>query len=320
MLNIIEQINKFKQRTFSKLDNKTQLPLLSHEEILDHSFKVKNKKNISQYKNEIAFKKIGDVRSIYRGHGMDYEESRRYQAGDDPRYMNWQLSARTGQHYIKVYREEKQPGVFVLVDRRQSMRFGTRQRLKVTQAVRAAAISAFSAQENNYSIGGVIVDKNIEWFKESTSKQAAFDFINRAARPALPIFADQKEDSLHNILLMLNEVLVAGSTLYLISDFQDLKEKSQAILLQLSSSHQIHAIQIVDPAETKLPSAGVISLKQSINSQQRQIDTYSVIQQENYQAAAKQYFYNKKSLFEDVAIPYQIILTTDDDINISAVF
>lgn len=317
MLNFIEKLTKFKQRTFVKLDQQTQLPLINQQEILELSFQVKNKKNISKYKNEIAFKKIGDVRSIYRGHGMDYEESRRFQPGDDPRYMNWQLSARTGQHYLKVFREEKQPGVFILVDRRQSMRFATRQRLKVTQAVRAAAISAFTAQENNYSIGGVILDENIEWFKESKSKQAAFDFINRAARPALPMFELQKENNINNILLMLNEILTAGSTLYLISDFHDLNESSQAILLQLSSSHHINAIQIIDQAEIKLPKAGIITLKQSINSKKQQLDTNSLAQQKNYQSAAKEYFNNKKSLFEDIAIPYQAILTTDDDIDVA---
>jgi len=317
VLNFIEKLTKFKQRTFVKLDQQTQLPLINQQEILELSFQVKNKKNISKYKNEIAFKKIGDVRSIYRGHGMDYEESRRFQPGDDPRYMNWQLSARTGQHYLKVFREEKQPGVFILVDRRQSMRFATRQRLKVTQAVRAAAISAFTAQENNYSIGGVILDENIEWFKESKSKQAAFDFINRAARPALPMFELQKENNINNILLMLNEILTAGSTLYLISDFHDLNESSQAILLQLSSSHHINAIQIIDQAEIKLPKAGIITLKQSINSKKQQLDTNSLAQQKNYQSAAKEYFNNKKSLFEDIAIPYQAILTTDDDIDVA---
>lgn len=317
MLNIFKQFNKIKNSAFFTAENKIQQPLITHKEILDLSFQVKGNKTPSQYKNEIAFKQIGDVRSIYRGHGMDYEESRRYQTGDDPRYMNWQLSARTGQHYMKVFREEKQPGVFILIDRRHPMRFGTRQRLKITQAIRTAAIAAFTAQENNYSIGGVIIDDEVEWFKESKSKQAAFNLINHAARPARPLLDKEiNEQNINKVLLMLNEVLTTGSTLYLISDFHDLDESSQSTLLQLSAAHQINAIQITDIAEVKLPDAGLISLKSSENSKQQQLNSSSLLQQEMYQSAADEYFTNKKSLFEDIAIPYQTILTTDKEIDL----
>lgn len=320
MLTLLQHIHKIKQQVFFNPVRKTLKPLLSHEEILALSLQAKNNKNSSQYKNEIAFKQMGDVRSIYRGHGMDYEESRHYQAGDDPRYMNWQLSARTGQHYMKVFREEKQPGVFILVDRRYTMRFGTKKRLKITQAVRTAAIAAFSAQEKNYSIGGVIIGNEIEWFKESTSKQAAFNFINQAASPAAPAFeketCEKSKKNINDILLMLNEVLTAGSIVYLISDFHDLDDSSQSTLLQLSALHQINAIQITDIAEIKLPDAGVITLKSSMQDKQQRVNSSNFQQQEVYQSAADEYFNHKKSLFDDMAIPYQVILTTDNKIDL----
>ena len=164
MQNLIQQLKNITPAYIFKAGSKTQQPLLNNNEILELLLRVKNNKKSRSHKYDISFRKIGDVRSTYRGHGIDYEESRLYQSGDDPRYMNWQLSARTGQHYMKVFREERQPGIFILIDRRNSMRFGTQQRLKVTQAVRAAAIAAFSAQENNFSIGGVILDDEIEWF------------------------------------------------------------------------------------------------------------------------------------------------------------
>ena len=321
MLKIIQQLKKIRLRSFIKLDKKAQQPLISNEEILELLLRVQGNRKTFQYNNDIAFRQIGDVRSVYRGHGMDYEESRRYQPGDDPRYMNWQLSARTGQQYMKIFREERQPGVFILVDRRRSMRFGTQQRLKITQAVRAATIVAFSAQENNYSIGGAILDNDIEWFKENKSKQAAFNFIHQAARPALPLFEKQlNEPTIANILRMLNETLTTGSIIYLISDFQDLDESSQSTLLQLSASHQIHAIQITDPAEVKLPKAGVVTLKSSTYSKQRQLDSSSLYQQENYQSAADDYFTVKKSLFENIAVPYQTILTTVEKIEQTIAF
>lgn len=162
-------------------NNRTCLPLLTNEEILDLLHRVQNKKRTNAHKYDISHRRIGDTRSIYRGYGIDYEESRHYIAGDDPRYMNWQLTARTGKHYMKVYREERQPGVFILIDRRLSMRFGTQKHLKITQAVRAAAIAAFKAQQNNLSVGGLLLDNELEWFKETQSKHAVFNFIQQAA-------------------------------------------------------------------------------------------------------------------------------------------
>ena len=316
MHNLIQQLKNITSASLFKADNKIHQPLLNDDEILDLLLRVQNNKKSRSHQYDISFRKIGDVRSIYRGHGMDYEESRLYQSGDDPRYMNWQLSARTGQHYMKVFREERQPGVFILIDRRNSMRFGTKQRLKITQAVRATAIAAFSAQENNFSIGGVILDDEIEWFKENQNKQAVFDFIHKAACPAHPVVTqiENKQPNIADVLRILNEILTSGSIVYLISDFSDLEESSQSSLLQLSSSHHVQAIQITDPAEQVLPTAGAASFKASINNKYIDIDTSSKLEQDNYKARALDYFSNKKNLFEDIAIPYQQILTTYEDI------
>jgi uncharacterized protein (DUF58 family) len=322
VFNFIRQLKQYGQRPLFYIDKKLQKPLLNNDEILDLLHRVQNIKETLQLKHDIAFRKMGDNRSIYRGQGMDYEESRRYQPGDDPRYMNWQLSARTGQHYMKVFREERQPGVFILVDRRYSMRFGTQQRLKITQAARTAAIAAFSAQENNFSIGGVILDNELEWFKEKNNKQAVFDFIHQAARPALPVFSQSQpaELNLDNVLHILNQVLTAGSTIYLISDFHDINKSSQSTLLQLASSHKVHAIHITDPAEIKLPKAGALTLKPVKPNKQYNIDSDSLLEQENYESTAMDYFSLKKHLFESIAITYQQILTTDEAIEHKIIF
>ena len=229
--------------------------MLGNDEILDLLHRIQNRKKAIPHKHDIAHRQQGDVRSLFRGYGMDYEESRRYQSGDDPRYMNWQLSARTGQHYMKVFREERQPDVFILVDRRSTMRFGTQTRLKITQAARAATIVALSAQQNNLSVGGVIVSAELQWFKTNRNKQAIFDFIHQLARPARPAFTspDIAEPSLAETLKLLNEILISGSIIYLVSDFHDLNNTDHAVLLKLASRHQVNAIQISDPAEINLP-------------------------------------------------------------------
>ena len=315
MFNLIQHVKRYKQRFLFTLKTKIHQPLLNNDEIIDLLLRIKSNNQTHQHKHDSAFRKLGNVRSIYRGHGMDYEESRNYQPGDDPRYMNWALTARTGQHYMKVFREERQPGVFIVVDRRSTMRFGTQHRLKVTQAVRVATIAAFIAQHQNLSVGGVILDTEMEWFKENQQKQAIFDFIHQSARPVLPLFDKPlQECKIDNVLCMLNQVLTTGSTVFLISDFYDIDESSQAILLQLSSSHKINAIQITDPAELKLPKAGLISLKPSMSNSKVNINSNSVKEQKKYKISSTEYFSKKRRLFENIAIPYQQVLTTDDDI------
>lgn len=316
MLKIIQKLINIGQQSLFKVDKILQQPLLNNDEILDLLMRVQNNKKARPHKHDISFRKIGDVRSVFRGNGMDYEESRQYQPGDDPRYMNWQLSARTGQHYMKVFREERQPGIFILVDRRHSMRFGSKQRLKITQAVRAAAIAAFTAQEKNFSIGGVIIDEDLEWFHENQNKQAVFDFIHQAARPALPAFdqGKNKEPDIKDVLRLMNEILTTGSKVYLISDFHDLDEESQSTLLQLSSLHEVHAIQISDKAEVELPHAGDVSLKIAASNKTYKINSNSRLEQNKFKTAANHFFSDKQQLFKNIAIHYQQVFTTDENI------
>lgn len=304
--------------------NKTQQPLLNNSEILDLLHRVQNKKRTNAHKHDISHRRIGDSRSIYRGYGMDYEESRHYHPGDDPRYMNWQLSARTGQHYMKVFREERQPGVFIVIDRRLSMRFGTQQRLKVTQAARAAAIAAFTAQENNLSVGGLILDQDLEWFKETQSKHAIFNLIQQASRPVTPIFESTSttEPVFNDVMQTVKEVLTnnVGSYVYLISDFHDLDKQSQPVLLQLATTHQVQAIQITDIAEIELPDVGAIKLKSSNTESHISLDSHSKIEREQYETAADNHLSLKRNLFESLAISYQEILTSSQNIEQDVIF
>ena len=327
MRNMFKKLNKISSLTLrvksplswllSSSRKITQAPLLSDDEILNllHRSQIKS---INKQSQDISFRQVGDRRSSYRGYGIDYEESRRYQSGDDPRYMNWQLSARTGQHFMKVFREEKQAGVFIVIDKRLSMRFGTKDRLKVTQAVRAAAIAAFSALNNNFSVSALIIEQQLNWFTETQNKQRVFNFIQQAAKATAPIFETnfKQEQSLHHSLKLLNEALIhkSGSIIYLISDFDDLNDKSQPVLLELAARHQLNAIKITDIAEIKLPDTGVINLKSANNQDKIPFDSYSKKQKEQFEAMTNEYLNNKKSLFQNLAIPYQEILTSCENI------
>lgn len=262
---------------------------------------------------------------------MDYDESRPYLAGDELRFMNWRLTARAGQPFMKVFREERKPGVFIVVDRRQAMRFGTRRRLKVTQAVRAAATIAFAAHRHNAPVSGVLLEStdatSVSWLPENSSEAGLYLFINAANRPCPPTGTVQEnpprndssrmeanntaEESLSHVIRLLIPMLAQGSRVVLISDFSDLDESSSSTLLELSMTHHLQAIQVIDPAEEKLPACGNLLLQSDENTVHN-INSSDNKTADAYQSAAAAYLESKQALFQSLGIPY-LALRTDED-------
>lgn len=263
-------------------------PLLSREEILDLSYRAETLDKRAAHHYEVAHRQYGDARSVYRGFGMDYEESRPYQSGDDFRFMNWRLSARSGEFYMKVFREERQPSIFILMDRRSAMRFGTRQRLKVTQAARVASLLAFGAQKHNAPVGGVLLEEeHLQWIPESPTHTGAFAFINAACAPCPPLAPAATRQNTPHVIRLLHNLLVQGSIVYLIGDFIDIDRESQPALLQLANQHRVQAIRIIDEAEVDLPSAGELDFIDASNGLYR-IDTSNPQNRQVYREIAKQ--------------------------------
>lgn len=248
---------RFCRSIYSGKQQDVNAPLLSREEILDLSYRAEALDRRGEHHYEVAHRQYGDARSVYRGFGMDYEESRPYQSGDDFRFMNWRLSARTGELHMKVFREERQPSVFILMDRRSSMRFGTQQRLKVTQAARVASLIALSAQNHNTPVGGVLLEEEkLKWVADFHNDSGAFTFINSACKACPPLSAPSNTHNTTHIIRLLHSMLVQGSVVYLVGDFHDIDRESQPALLQLACEHRVYAIRILDEAEINLPRAG----------------------------------------------------------------
>lgn len=206
---------------------------------------------------EVANPLSGDIRSVFLGVGMDYEESRPYQPGDDLRFMNWRLSARTGQHYMKVFREEKRPATFILLDERPEMRFGSRKRLKATQAIRLAAYIAFSAIHRHCGVAGLVLADEVKWFDACHDDAGVYHMLNYAAGPCLPAYKTARQDiPLDHYIKLVQKMMKPGSDICLVSDFHDLSESSRAALLQLSLECNVTAVLVYDEAEYRLPNTG----------------------------------------------------------------
>lgn len=252
---------------------------------------------------DVAHRRLGESRSIYRGSGMDYDESRHYLVGDDPRAMDWRLSARTGEPYVKLFREERRPATFIVVDRRRAMRFGTRTRLKITQAARAATLAAFDANRRQSAVAGVLLESEPLWLAEAAGDYAAFRFATEAARPAPP-FAHTSEPSLQTLLSQLVPSLLPGTTVWLISDFHDLTAASSGLLLQLAGEHQLYAVQVVDPAEEILPDAGPLQLFPPSGTAAAAVDSGDAATREAYAEVAAAHHDERKALFTSLNIPF----------------
>jgi uncharacterized protein (DUF58 family) len=217
----------------------------------------------------------GDWASRWLGRGLDFEESRLYSPGDDIRDMDWRTTARTGRPHLKIYREERQPLVHLVVDRGATMRFGTRRRLKVAQAVRVAAVLAFASAGHNGVIGATLWNAHDETLPARHGRLAALGLIEHAAAPCPPLADPAPTDALRHAdrLATLEASLPRGARLVLISDFAWLSDAHETQLARLAARFDVWAIQIVDAAERALPAVGAACFHDMASGQRVWLDT-----------------------------------------------
>lgn len=197
--------------------------------------------------------------SRFRGRGMDYLESRRYQVGDDVRNIDWRITARTGDTYTKLYHEERERPVMLLLDLYPGMYFGTRKTFKSAQAIRAAALIAWATLHRGDHIGALISTTEHHELPPRGGKRTVLKLINhlaKASRSSHKKRLDTQADWLEPALVRLQQVVKPGSMIILLSDFYHLSEQSKRLLTKLRQHNDILAIQFTDPLETALLPAG----------------------------------------------------------------
>ena len=201
----------------------------------------------------------GGYLSALKGRGMEYDESRPYQAGDDFRTLDWRVTARTGKPHTKVFREERERPVYICADLSPTMAFATQGVFKSVQAARAATLLAWKAQQSGDRIGGVIFSaKAHQELPPERGKPAVIRFIKHlveagsfdpaAAAPA----AHQK---FAEAVSRLKRMAKPGSLIFVASDFRNLGESTEANLVHLARHNDVTLIVISDPFESALPVA-----------------------------------------------------------------
>ncbi|MBI1422445.1 MAG: DUF58 domain-containing protein [Gammaproteobacteria bacterium] len=196
----------------------------------------------------------GNYRSAFRGRGMDFEEVRAYQAGDDIRRMDWRVTARSNRPHTKLFREERERPVLLCVDTGESMRFGTRVAFKSVQAIRVAALLGWSALDNHDRIGTVIFgNRDALELRPAGGKRALLHCLQQLSlaseSPALPA----AKASLVQTLMRLRHLARHGCLVIFISDFNGLDADAEQQFTALARHNEVLAVRIYDPLEAELP-------------------------------------------------------------------
>ncbi len=264
---------------------------------------------------KIHAKQGGAYLSAFKGRGMEFDESRIYQAGDDIRNMDWRVTARTNTPHTKVFREERERPVLLWLDLSASMMFATRKKFKSVIACEIASLIAWSAAKNNDRIGGLIFSEteHIE-IKPRRGKTAVLDFIGRCTRHSSWTSSQTNTETTPDkaaAVSRLRKVTHPGSLIFMISDFRDMDKKTFAHIENISRNNDIIMIKITDPIETNLPEAGSYKLTDGKN--ELQIQTSSKKTRERYH----QRYLNHQALLEKFCRQHRIHLlkvSTDDDV------
>ncbi len=210
--------------------------------------------NLSLHRSGIQSLQSGGYLSRFKGRGMEFDEARLYQPGDDIRSIDWRVTARTGKTYTKLYREERERPVFISVDYRSAMQFATRGVFKSVQAAKLAALLAWVAQNKGDRVGGQIFSDNacLE-LKPQNGKHAVLRLFNALVNFN---FAPQQDFTLEQIISRLNQHTRPGSLVYIVSDFRGFNQKVGNHLIQLARHCDVVLILIYDPLEQHLPAKG----------------------------------------------------------------
>lgn len=198
----------------------------------------------------------GSYDSTFHGRGMEFDESRPYQAGDDVRTIDWRVMARTGRVHTKLFHEERERPVLMLVDQRLPMRFGTRDSFKSVLAARAAATLAWAARDAGDRVGGMILrpSGHLE-IAPQRSRGRLVTFLRHLSEAT----ADQEEGSalpLSEGLARLGRVARPGTLVLLISDFHDLDESVEREIGSLARRCDVACLLVHDVLETRAPAPG----------------------------------------------------------------
>ena len=255
----------------------------------------------------------GEQRSRFMGAGLEYAESRPYQLGDEIRRIDWRMMAKTGKAFTKLYQEERQESLFILLDHRQTMRFGTRTRIKAEQALRAAGYYLWMAQQTGTPVEGARLAESLVYTPTFEGRAIFEQLMNRFSQPCPPLKNSSVEPHLNDVLLDLMQRIQPGSRVVLISDFHDLNKNSVEIFTALQQLADVQAVWIQDPAERELPSQSGVQLQSMVDGQRYAISSSK--ESDLYRTWSSDFFSKQTNRLKASGINVKV-LSSDDPLTV----
>ncbi|MBN1884153.1 MAG: DUF58 domain-containing protein [Candidatus Krumholzibacteriota bacterium] len=249
----------------------------------------------------------GEYGSVFKGRGMEFDEVRAYIPGDEIRTIDWNVTARTGEPYVKRFVEERELTVFFLVDLSASGAFGSVRKLKNEVAAEFCALLSFSAVKNNDKVGLILFTDGVEKFippKKGTRH------VLRVIRELLDFRPRQARTDIVGALDYLGKVTTKRAVVFLVSDFQ--AEGFERSLRVIGKRHDLVAVTIADPREVRLPDVGLIELEDAETGETVLVDTSSAAVRRRYETLGRERAGRFRELFASMGVD-QIELGTDED-------
>ena len=248
----------------------------------------------------------GEYESVFKGQGITFDEVREYQVGDEIRTIDWNVTARMGQAYIKRYIEERELAMMLVVDMSASTSFGSIAETKAEIAAEIAALLAFAAIKNNDKVGLICFTDTVEHF---VAPRKGKRHVLRVVRDILRFQPQQPGTNIETALTFVDKVLKPHSVVFLISDFKDTGYEKQ---LRLSSKrHSLIAITLQDRRELELPDVGLIELEDAESGETMVVDTRSAEARQLYAALNQRADAERRQIFRASQVD-SILIRTDE--------
>ncbi len=246
----------------------------------------------------------GEYHSVFKGRGMEFSEVREYQIGDDIRTIDWNVTARQGHPFVKVFEEERELTVMLLVDVSSSGEFGTFKQMKGEIAAEICALLAFSAIKNNDKVGLIIFSDKVEKY---VAPKKGKSHVLRVVRELLFHEPQGTQTNISEALEFLSRVTRRRSVVFLVSDF--ISSGYEKALQIANKRHDMVSITITDPREVELPNVGFIELEDAETGETFLVDTSSAEVRSAFAGTTSAAIEQREKLFCSLNVDYIDIRT-----------
>ncbi len=251
----------------------------------------------------------GEYHSAFKGRGMAFSEVREYQFGDDIRNIDWNVTARYGHPFIKIFEEERELTVMLLIDVSGSRDFGSFEKLKKNIITEISAILSFSAIQNNDKIGVIFFSDQVEKFIPPKKGKT---HILRIIRELIDFEPNEKGTNISEALRYLTNAIKKRCTTFVISDFMDDNKDLEMALSIANNKHDVVALKIYDEREKELPPIGMLKLKDAETGSYVVVDSYSGKTRKLYRDWWIKHSTKLDAMFKKCGVDYVSINTNED--------